>query len=132
MILYFLCLLALIIHELGLENKGIESQPGLITFNLNLILTCNIMHTVTCNTETAIRKKNSTNNRYSVFLSRFYNACMSAYQVQLHLWHQWPALCEILVALEAVPIIWHNEKEVQLYSKGWLFMYIKGTLYLLI
>ena len=63
------------------------------------------MHTVTCNTETAIRKKNSTNNRYSVFLSRFYNACMSAYQVQLHLWHQWPALREILVALEAVPII---------------------------
>ena len=90
------------------------------------------MHTVTWNIEAAIRKQNKTNNRHSVFLSRLYNACMNAYQVQLHLWHQWQALLEILVALEAVPIIWHNEKELQLYSKGRLFMCIKGTLYLLI
>ena len=62
------------------------------------------MHTVTCNIEAAIRKKNKTNNCYS-FLSRFYNACKNAYQVQLHLWHQWQALHEILVALEAEPII---------------------------
>ena len=84
------------------------------------------MHTVTWNIEAAIRKQNKTNNRHSVFLSRLYNACTSAYQVQLHLWHQWQALCEILVALEAVPIIWHNEKELQLYSKGWFFHVHKG------
>ena len=38
LILYFLSLLALIIHELGLEKK----KPRLKTFSLNLILTYNI------------------------------------------------------------------------------------------
>ena len=42
LILYFLSLLALIIHELGLETKETENQPRLKTFNLNLILTYNI------------------------------------------------------------------------------------------
>ena len=41
MILHFLCLLALIIYELGLQKtKKIENQPGLKKFNLNFILTC--------------------------------------------------------------------------------------------
>ena len=42
LILYFLSLLALIIHELRLETKESENQPRLKTFNLNLILTYNI------------------------------------------------------------------------------------------
>ena len=42
LILYFLSLLALIIHELGLETEESENQPWLKTFNLNLILTYNI------------------------------------------------------------------------------------------
>ena len=43
LIIYFLSLLALIIHELGLETKETENQPRLKTFNLNLILTYNII-----------------------------------------------------------------------------------------
>ena len=39
LILYFLSLLALIIHELGLETKENENQSRLKNFNLNLILT---------------------------------------------------------------------------------------------
>ena len=39
LILNFLCLLALIIHESGLGE--IENQPWLKNLNLNLILTCN-------------------------------------------------------------------------------------------
>ena len=42
LILYFLCLLALIIQELGLETKETENQPRLKNFNLNLILTYDI------------------------------------------------------------------------------------------
>ena len=42
LILRFLCLPALIIHELGLRDKEIENQPRLKNFNLDLILTCNI------------------------------------------------------------------------------------------
>ena len=43
MILNFLCLLALVIHELGLGDKGNwESTKRLKNFNRNLILTCNI------------------------------------------------------------------------------------------
>ena len=42
LILNSLCLLALIIHELGLEDKKNENQPTrLKNFNLNLILTRN-------------------------------------------------------------------------------------------
>ena len=42
LILYFLSLLALIIHELGLETKETVNQPRLKNFNLNLILTYQI------------------------------------------------------------------------------------------
>ena len=42
LILYFLSLLALIIHELGLKTKKTENQPRLKNFNLNLILTYDI------------------------------------------------------------------------------------------
>ena len=42
LILYFLCLLALIFHELGLgQTEETESRPRLKKFNLNIILTCN-------------------------------------------------------------------------------------------
>ena len=36
--LYFLYLLALISHELGLKIKEINNQPSLNNFNLNVIL----------------------------------------------------------------------------------------------
>ena len=42
LILKFFCLLDLIIHVLGLEDKGIENKPRIKNFNLNSILTCNI------------------------------------------------------------------------------------------
>ena len=42
LILYFLSLLALIIHELGLETKETVNQPRLKNFNLHLILTYQI------------------------------------------------------------------------------------------
>ena len=38
----FLCLLALIIHEVGQETKKIDNQPRSKSLNLNLILTSNI------------------------------------------------------------------------------------------
>ena len=38
---YFLCLLALIMYELGLGDKG-NREPRLKNFNLNLISTCNV------------------------------------------------------------------------------------------
>ena len=37
-----LCLLALIIHEVGQETKKIDNQPRSKSLNLNLILTSNI------------------------------------------------------------------------------------------
>ena len=43
LILYFLSLPALVIHELGLETKETKNQPRLKNFNLNLILTYNII-----------------------------------------------------------------------------------------
>ena len=41
MIHYHLCLLALIMYELGLGDKG-NREPRLKNFNLNLTLTCNV------------------------------------------------------------------------------------------
>ena len=41
MIHYFLCLLVLIMYELGLGDKG-NREAMLKNFNLNLILTCNV------------------------------------------------------------------------------------------